>query len=412
VIQRDFDDITKADIEALIDNAVAETRSIEYKQQPPGDSDEDKKEFLADISSFANAAGGDVIYGIVERRDAERKTTGVPESITGLTGANTDSLIRRLDEIIRYGIEPRVPGVRIRVVQGFNSGPVLLIRVPKSWASPHMVKFKGASRFFSRTSAGKYQLDVAEIRSAFMAFGDLRKRIIDFRLERLARITSNEGPVKLAGDPKIILHLVPFTIFDSTAQFDLQLLTNNPDLTRIRRDPYHRSRFNMDGYLNHEIPYKEPGPGHAYSWYTQVFRVGAIEAVSALGITTGTGHKLIKSDFAESIILDLLKRFSGTAKTIGVSLPIVVMVTMHGFNGFGIADFSPFHDPPVHLTIDRETLLLPDVLLEDYGTQMDRLIRPVFDAIWQSAGYPFCQNYDDKGKWDARIRGLTAQTLQ
>ncbi len=63
MISREFDTITKEDIEALVTDAVPEDRTIEYKQQLPGGTDEDKREFLADVSSFANAAGGDVLYG-------------------------------------------------------------------------------------------------------------------------------------------------------------------------------------------------------------------------------------------------------------------------------------------------------------------------------------------------------------
>jgi len=39
---------------------------LDYKRDVPGESDQDKKEFLADISSFANATGGDLIYGVDE----------------------------------------------------------------------------------------------------------------------------------------------------------------------------------------------------------------------------------------------------------------------------------------------------------------------------------------------------------
>src|SRR5664280_2298642 len=134
---REFDTITNADVEALVTNAVAEGRTIEYKQQLPGNSDEEKREFLADVSSFANAGGGDILYGVVEKRDSDNKPTGIPEKAQGLPGINTDSEILRLDESIRSGIDPRIPGYRIRGIDGFSAGPVLLIRVPKSWASPH-----------------------------------------------------------------------------------------------------------------------------------------------------------------------------------------------------------------------------------------------------------------------------------
>jgi hypothetical protein len=394
----------------LVTNAVTEGRSIEYKQQLPGDTDDEKKEFLADISSFANTSGGDVIYGIMDKRNGN-KTTGIPERVTGLAGINADLQIRRLDEIIRSGIDPRIPGFRIRAIEGFDTGPLLLIRIPKSWASPHMVKFKNASRFFARNTGGKYQLDVGEIRSAFMLSGESRAKITTFRYDRVAKIIANETPVKLAAESKIILHLVPFAILDPSTQVDFRPLVNDSNLTRVRASPYHRPRFNLDGFLNHELHPIQERPTDAYGWYVQVFRSGAFEAVTAFGMTTGTNVKLIQSDWAENIILDMLKRFTGAAKTLGVQTPIVVMATMHGYKGFGIADNSPFHDPPSYLTIDRETLLLPDVLLEDYGMSMDRLIRPVFDAFWQAAGYPFCQNYNAKGNWDARVRGTMAYSL-
>ena len=164
MIPRDFDGITKADIEALVANAVAEGRAIEYKQQLPGNGDKDKKEFLADVSSFANAGGGDIIFGVVEKRDGDNKPTDLPEKAEGLAGINAGAEMNRLDAIIQSGIEPRIPGCRIRSIDGFASGPVLVIRIPKSWAAPHMVTFKNLSRFFTRTSAGKQQLDVGEIR--------------------------------------------------------------------------------------------------------------------------------------------------------------------------------------------------------------------------------------------------------
>jgi len=66
MIPKPIEAITTADIQSLIDNQVAENRSMEYKEALPGNSDDEKKEFLADLSSFANAGGGDIIYGLVE----------------------------------------------------------------------------------------------------------------------------------------------------------------------------------------------------------------------------------------------------------------------------------------------------------------------------------------------------------
>src|SRR5437868_6690849 len=114
MIAKRFHQITKNDIDSLITNSVREGRTIEYKQQLPGGKDDDKKEFLADVSSFANASGGDLLLGVEELRDAANKATGIPESAHGLSGINVDQEIRRLESMIRDGIEPRIPAVQIR----------------------------------------------------------------------------------------------------------------------------------------------------------------------------------------------------------------------------------------------------------------------------------------------------------
>src|SRR6266542_2202557 len=99
MIPKEFDAIDKEDIDVLVANAVSEGRTIEYKEQLPSGTDDDRREFLADASSFANAAGGDLIYGIREKRDANGKATGLPEAAEGLAGANANAEKRRLEEM-------------------------------------------------------------------------------------------------------------------------------------------------------------------------------------------------------------------------------------------------------------------------------------------------------------------------
>jgi hypothetical protein len=94
----------------------------------------DKREFLADIVSFANAAGGDILYGI----DAKN---GIPTSAFGTNAFDADATTLRLENMIRDGGSPRITGVQIRIVEGFRDGPILMLRIPKSWAAPHMVTF-------------------------------------------------------------------------------------------------------------------------------------------------------------------------------------------------------------------------------------------------------------------------------
>jgi predicted HTH transcriptional regulator len=87
MIDKPLGDIDSEDLQRLQVNGVAESRSLEYKQALPGGTDLERKEFLGDVSSFANATGGDLLYGVTEARE-DGKPTGIPKSVDGLAGIN------------------------------------------------------------------------------------------------------------------------------------------------------------------------------------------------------------------------------------------------------------------------------------------------------------------------------------
>jgi hypothetical protein len=391
MIHKPVDRIEMADIEALVANGVQESRALEYKQALPANSDEDKREFLADVSSFANASGGDIVYGVEESRDQKGKATGIPEKAIGLAGVNADQEIRRLDSIIRDGVQPRINGVHIRSVDGFSDGPILLIRVPKSYAAPHMVTFKNLSRFFSRHSAGKYQFDVGEIRSAFALSETLPERIRRFRDERLARIVASETPAPLHDGARLVLHLLPVSALDPTSQIDLERINAQARVLR----PLHSSgwdmRYNFDGYLTHNT---DPKSGICHS-YVQFFRSGAIEAVDSRILINRDGSKLFPTGAVERELIEALERYLHAYKQLQIEPPIIVMVSLIGLRGYYIMA-GLFKD--VRAGFDRDTLLLPDLLIEDLSVNVAALLKPAFDAMWQGSGWRCCLNYDANGQ--------------
>src|SRR5438309_1617191 len=100
ISDKSVEQITAADLERLVTNGVSESRSLEYKETLPGGSDQDKREFLADVSSFANAIGGDLVYGARDARDESGKPTGTPDAIVGLDVTNLDQAIQRLENVL------------------------------------------------------------------------------------------------------------------------------------------------------------------------------------------------------------------------------------------------------------------------------------------------------------------------
>ena len=107
MINKPIDQITEADLSNLVKAAVAERKTLDYKQQLPDTNDAGKRELLADVSSFANTAGGDLVFGITE-------SGGVPTGIPGVQIGNTDQEILRFDSIIQDGLFPRIQSTQRR----------------------------------------------------------------------------------------------------------------------------------------------------------------------------------------------------------------------------------------------------------------------------------------------------------
>ena len=222
MLNKHIEQITKDDLQTLIDNKQVECKTVEYKQALPGNSDKDKKEFLADVSSFANASGGDLIYGITEDKEP-------PKSLDGLDVENIDQEILRLEHIIRTGIQPRLPAVNISPPIALGDSKIaLVIRVPKSWISPHRVIYDGHDKFYSRSSNGKYPLDVGELRIAFNLSETITERIRNFRLDRISKIFANETPVPFYDNAKIVLHIIPIISFNPAQSYDISKMASYP----------------------------------------------------------------------------------------------------------------------------------------------------------------------------------------
>lgn len=393
MINNDIEQITKDDLQALIDNEIIEHKTIEYKRALPGDSAKEKKDFLADVSSFANASGGDLVYGITEDRQ-----TGKPKSLDGLDIENTDQEILRLDNIIRTGIQPRLPSVTISPpITLENSKVALIIRIPKSWNSPHRVIYDGHDKFYSRSSNGKYPLDVGELRIAFNLSETITERIRNFRLDRISKIFANETPVPFYENAKIVLHLIPIISFNPAQNYDISEIASHPDKIPPIHQQWNSSRYNLDGFLT----YLKDQDGKSFS-YVQLFRNGIIEAVEGLLLEPHEGKLLIPSIAYEQKLINSLSDYLSLLNTLNVELPVFLFLTLISVKGYSMAvDEWRFSIDEIH-TIDRDVLLLPEVIIESHDVKAEDVLKPCFDSIWNACGFPRDLNYNAKGKWTPR----------
>ncbi len=390
MIEKDIERITEEDLQALIDNSVSECKRKEYKQSLPSNAASDKKEFLADVSSFANASGGDLILGIVED-----KATGTPKSLEGLVIENIDREILRLDDMIRNGIEPRILGLLIQPVTLSNSKVAMIIRIPKSWVSPHRVSYEGHHKFYSRSSNGKYPLDVSELRIAFNLSETMTERIRNFRIDRISKIQANETPIPFNDGAKIVLHLLPIISFNPAQSYEISKISSHSGMEPIYCAGWN-GRYNLDGFLSYS-----GGRDDKSHSYVQLFRNGIIEAVEGLLLEPYNGKLMIPSVAYEEKLIESFSDYLSNLKTLNVEPPIFIFISLLGVKGYSMAVSDRFWVAESH-TIDRDILLLPEVIVESYEVSAEKLLRPLFDSIWNACGFPKSFNYNDEGKWSPR----------
>lgn len=380
ILKKSIDSITEDDLTDLISNEVREGKTIDYKEQLIGNSDSDKKEFLYDVTSFSNAGGGCLLFGIKENE-------GVPTEICGIEDVDTDEEILKLENLIRDGVKPRIPGIEFSVITCRTNNYVIILRIPRSWVQPHMVVFKNSSKFYSRNSAGKYQLDVGELRSAFALSESITDRIRNFRRERLSAIISDETPTPLHAGAKLVLHIIPLGAFELNSSLDVSLLNQGFPRSLGTQNGSFYDRLNFDGRLIYQ------NTGTFAFTYLQAFKNGIIESVRS----EAGNFKNISYFFQErEVILSLQNNFEYLNKN-GVSPPVLIFLSLLGIRGYELEHPSIRYVLSQH--IDRDTLLIPEILIEDFECDLPALMKPAFDAIWNAGNYDSSKSYDSQGKW-------------
>jgi hypothetical protein len=372
--------ITKEYLEQLVANCVPEGKTIEYKQALLGNSYEEKREFLADVSSFANADGGHIFYGIKEE-------DGIAKELCGLENINPDSEILRMENVIRDCIKPRI-SISLKELKLDSTHHVIIAYIPRSWLQPHVVEIDNHWRFYSRNSKGKYPLDVGELRSSFLLTETFTQSARLFRAERLSKIISGETPMSLLGSSKLVLHIVPMNAF-SGIRYPVHTLEKHWAEISFVRGSFNY-RFNFDGLFTYAASEKN----ETTISYVQVFHNGCIEAIIAFDLHQEKGEKYLHFKGFEKMIIDALPKFTAIQKKIGILPPLFILLSIMRVRGSRIA--AGFLRPAE--AIDRDDLIIPEIMLEQFDDDASAVMKPAFDAIWNAGGYPESLSYKD-GKY-------------
>lgn len=382
----DFDNLGEADLQELVANQVPEGLRIEYKRDPYGNADADRREVLKDVSALANAHGGHLIIGIEAQN-------GIPIALPGAQGLNPDDEILRMEQLIRAGIEPRILNIRSKAVRLANGNTALALRVPRSWNVPHRVSAQNSNRFWIRNSSGVHEASMDELRALFTETSSAMDKLRRFRDERVATVVAGRGPRPLAANGRLFLHIAPLSAASNTSQVDLAAASRLHNSFRPLGAMGMTPRFNFEGFIN------ERG-GDVNHGYTQIFRNGALEATKGNVLRMHNGRPHVPGLALERYFFEVFESYVNGLRDLGIAPPLVAMVTLEGVEGaiYAVAA-NPFDDPLP--TLERPTMFLPECVINEYGptASYHRAIRPAFDALWNAIGYPASRFFDANGIW-------------
>jgi hypothetical protein len=392
--QKRLEHLAHDDLAGLVSVSYVEDQAIDYKEELPDldgkKPDDARKKLLSDVAAFGNAGGGDILFGVEEGR-SDGKPNGIPVSLPGIENPNADALHRRWVGIIESGLDPKMaPKVRVRTIPIPNSTrAVVILRVPRSYAAPHMVKDTG--RFVVRHGPENRPLDTAEIRSAFALSESWANHVKRFRDERVARISGDDTPMKVRKTTRLVIHLVPLAAARRGFAIDLLAVkARNPQ--PISWAQTYDPTFNVDGFLI--VGDKHDGQSHTY---TQFFRDGSVEVL----ITTIADDEYVYPTRIEPHVIKTASLYLPLLVAAGAEYPFAVTVTLLGMKSL-ISRPDQWGEGP-KVPLPRDEVFLPDAVVEGTDADLPAGLRAMFDAMWQCLGHERSQNYDLSGAWTGKV---------
>lgn len=167
---------TVRDVEKLINVQVQESLNLDYKDSRSLSNSKARAEIAKDVSAFANADGGLIIYGVEEKGH-------LPIRIDG--GVEHKTFSREWPEsIITSNIAPRIEDVRISQIPLSDSHSIFAVKVPKSFRGPHQERHE-SKRYYRRYNFQSRPMEDYEIREAYNRRREVPSLVnIDIEIDR------------------------------------------------------------------------------------------------------------------------------------------------------------------------------------------------------------------------------------
>ena len=364
-----------------------ETQTLEFKAILPSNDEDARQEFRKDVCALANAEGGDLVYGISERNSCANAVLKIP-------GADFDGIKRRLRQILESRVEPRIHGIQFHHCTFADGGFVLVLRVPASYDTPH--RFGTTEhRFAIRNDTSTSDMTYDQLRNAFGRGATLLEKAAQFRTARVDKIAAGHAPRKFSPGVVLALHIIPICGLAGQANVDISGL--HSDLTVLRLDAeYEWSRIaNLDGLVS--FPRDDP---NGVDCCSQLFRNGSFEVLKNITYDPNPGKEpaRVVGQWVGEQLRNGLDTYAKATSRLGVQGAVVISISLMGTANTVLTLNA--RNITRHPILDNR-LDLPEVIVEDVAGKLnlDSIMRPILDVLYQCYGQPRCNFFDEDGKW-------------
>ena len=81
-------------------------------------------------------------------------------------------------------------------------------------------------------------------------------------------------------------------------------------------------------------------------------------------------------------------RYIKLSKLLGVHAPMAI-----GLSISGVAHWTFYSEGVIQTQMDRENVILPEIVVNDLEKEPRELLKPLFDLLWNAAGIDKCPYY-------------------
>ena len=192
--------LTEESLRQFLSLGIPEGLHLDYKEALSGNNEKEaKREFLKDVTAFANAAGGQLFLGVREPSDG----VTIDTQLVGLI--NGDTIAQDLERLASTSIDPRIPGLHVVPIQLANGRTCVVVHIPLSLGRPHMVNYAGHRSFYVRHSESSFPMTTHEVREAVLTSSSAEARARMFLDQRLREVRETLGDRQ----PAVFLQAVP-----------------------------------------------------------------------------------------------------------------------------------------------------------------------------------------------------------